>query len=147
MNSNDFGQLILEFGKLVGIEALEPEGDEAVVEVGGHRIHLSLTEFGGLALWTVLETPPDAVQAFREAAELNFVLAMSGDATIAFNRDTGAWLLIRTEARISNASWLERDLAGFLTTLRLVQGVRGGVPSQPSVDAPEDMSSSITFRI
>lgn len=150
MNSQEFAGLIQEFGDRVALPGLGAAGEVVAFEIQGVRLHLSRTDHGELALWSVLNLPTNDPGVFRRVCEVNMLLALSGEPTITYNRDTQTFVLVRVEdASRRDGAWLEARIAVFLAAAAIVDRI--GVPvvetgtSAGSSDAkPEE--AMFTFR-
>lgn len=127
MSTHHFDTLISDFAARIGLPGLAADGDDIAFEAKGIRLHLSPAQGGGLSIWTVLPLEVDDADVFRRACEVNFLLAFSGEATIAFNRDTRRFLLVRAEdVSGRDAAWLEARIATFLAAAELAGALAEG---------------------
>jgi hypothetical protein len=150
MNSQEFARLIEDFGNRVGLPDLSAVGDDIAFEIQRVRLHLSRTDNGELAIWSVLDLTPDDPAVFRRVCDVNLLLALSGEPTIAYNRDTQSFLLVRVEdASSRDGAWLEARIAVFLAAAEVagrIGAVRSGSNSSQARDDAGVEEAMFTFR-
>jgi len=146
-----FASLICDVGRLLGIEALEPDAD-GVVEIVSEDAAISVMrsgEAGDVVFMTakVMDAADAAPDAFRRALEFNFQ-PIAGGATVSCDPDDGSFVLSDyVPLDVLTPEGLVSKLETFASALAKLRGLLADDGTAEEQSVPPDSADMSGFML